>query len=185
VARRANIEDNCKGRFWEGRFQSQALLDEAGLLTAMAYVDLNPIRAGIAASPEESDFTSIYARIQELRRSSSAERDVGTRVPLLSFKSSQQSSGTTIPFDLSSYLELVDWTGRRIVKGKRGSIDKNVPSILQRLNIDVQVWERVMQPHGNVFGRALGRMSRLRSHAQTLRQCWIRGLTWAQRLYGT
>jgi hypothetical protein len=62
LARRANAENRCTGRFWEGRFQSQALLDEAGLLTAMAHVDLNPVRADIVDTPEESAFTrSVFA----------------------------------------------------------------------------------------------------------------------------
>lgn len=67
IARRANAEDQVTGRFWEGRFKSQALLDEQAILTAMAYVDLNPIRAALAETPEESQHTSVAERLSDLK----------------------------------------------------------------------------------------------------------------------
>ena len=73
IARQANAEDGAKGRFWEGRFKSQALLDEAAILSAMAYVDLNPIRAGIAETPEGSAHTSVAERLAGLMPESESE----------------------------------------------------------------------------------------------------------------
>jgi REP element-mobilizing transposase RayT len=187
LARRANAEDKCTGKFWEGRFRSQALLDDAGLLTAMAYVDLNPVRAGIAATPEESEFTSIYERIrgaiERPQAAATEEEGAPPQVPLRAFHTAG-SAGGTIPYRFEDYLALVDWTGRQIREGKRGHIDANLPPIIQRLNIDQDAWCLAMHPRGNVFGRAMGKLNHLRLHANTLGQSWVKGVRTAERLYG-
>jgi REP element-mobilizing transposase RayT len=196
LARRANDEDQCTGRFWEGRFKSQALLDEAGLLTAMVYVDLNPIRAGIAETPEQSEHTSIYARIQQHTSTRAARRHPEKRLrktkintltrfgtpSLLAFHEAG-SQHPTLPMQFIDYLQLVDWTGRITRADKQGAIEHGLPPVLMRLQIDPCRWMQIMRPGGNLFGRALGRYERLRSHAARLGQSWIKGLHAARRLY--
>ena len=111
IARKANKEDKCKGRFWEGRFKSQALLDEQALLTCMAYVDLNPIRAKMAERVEKSEYTSIFERIHgTCCHEEKACLDI-TCKPLFGFvagECNEQPQG--IPYAFIDYLELVDYS---------------------------------------------------------------------------
>jgi len=82
IARRSNQEDKCTGRFWEGRFKSQKLVDETALLACSAYVDLNPVRSGVVEVPEESRFTSVYERVQsetEVRKEKAVRKRVNLR----------------------------------------------------------------------------------------------------------
>ena len=142
IARRANEEDGCKGRFWEGRFKSQALLDEKALLACMAYVDLNPVRAGVAQTPEDSAHTSIKRRIDALQ-SSGQVPDVLAHQPkrLEPFVGNpRQPMPAGLAYRVEDYIELVDWTGRQIRDDKRGNIDVDQPPILDRLGIETEHW---------------------------------------------
>jgi len=130
IAREANAEDQCTGRFWEGRFKSQALLDEASLLAVMAYVDLNPIRAAMAETPEDSDFTSIQSRIQN--------DDEHLMLFVGGYKIGKPKG---IPFEWLDYLELVDWSGRVVHPKKKGFINRRQPPILRRLGLDEFSWQ--------------------------------------------
>ncbi|MBR9910430.1 MAG: transposase [Gammaproteobacteria bacterium] len=148
IARMANAEDNCTGHFWESRFKSQALFTEEALISCMAYVDLNPIRAGISRTPESSKHTSVRERIQPAFNLSEAIKDQNLATefnlpikPLLRFEDTvKRDTRTGIAYSLSDYLQLVDWTGRAIREDKTGSIPGKLPPILTRLNIPIEQW---------------------------------------------
>jgi REP element-mobilizing transposase RayT len=135
IAREANKEDGCTGRFWEGRFKSQALLDESALLACMAYVDLNPIRAKIAKTPEASKHTSIKKRILAVKNK---RPQPNTLMPFVG--NPQQNTLKGIAYQLQDYCELVEVTGRCIRDDKAGHIDNSHSPILERLGLDSQQW---------------------------------------------
>ncbi len=190
ISRKANAEDDCGGRFWESRFKSTALLDDAAVLTCLVYVDLNPIRAGIAEVPEESLFTSAEERIrgyrarqatQEGDRPSSGERPGPCRPDatcdqwLCPLESNSQRRGF-MAIDLPSYLEILDWTGRRIVEGKRGVIPDHLPPILIRLSVNPNRWLDSARRFGSLFSVAAGTEAHMKEAATRMGQKWVCGV---------
>jgi REP element-mobilizing transposase RayT len=209
IARQANAEDGVRGRFWEGRFKSQALLDEKALLAAMAYVDLNPVRAGIAKTPESSDYTSIQERVAgvpEKAQSGIAEQESTAgpppeirtldgkplrlerdthplpRAALMPFDATSRTPWA-VPFAFGDYLELVDWTGRAIRPDKRGHILPGHPRILDRLGIDperfIDYAERLLKEFGTAVG-APAAMASLCARRQTK---YLHGIRAARRMF--
>ncbi|WP_057831047.1 transposase [Colwellia sp. TT2012] len=160
IAVQANKEDKCTGRFWEGRFKSQALLDEAAIIACMAYVDLNPIRANIAISPETSNHTSIQQRIRAAKKA----KQPTLLCPFVG--NARQNSPKGLTFELKDYIELVELTGRCIREDKRSYIDNNLPSILTRLNISTENWLILTTQFRKVFHGAVGKPEALTEFCQ-------------------
>ncbi|MEW5973236.1 MAG: transposase [Pseudomonadota bacterium] len=212
IARQANAEDEVTGRFWEGRFKSQALLDEQAVLAAMAYVDLNPVRAGLAETPEASDFTSVKARLEAMRVEATNANDAGAdagdapelaltgrmdRPPAAAPKVRGQASGsallmpfdatgrfpTAVPFAFADYLELVDTLGRAVHPHKRGSIPEHIPAILGRLGVDAVTFMREAARLLKAFGSAVGCPARLAEHAAARNVRFLHGMRTARALF--
>lgn len=179
IARRANEEDDCAGRFWEGRFKSQAIPDDAALLACMSYVDLNPIRAGIVDTPVNSDFTSIQECIRHYHKILSqtgnrAEALISTPnmlLPLIGGEHKDKKQG--LNFSLIDYLELADWTGRAMRDNKTGSIPEQLEPILERLYIEPEVWLDSVQNYSNNYYTVVGTREAIRDYSAALGRKWF------------
>ena len=160
VARLANREDECKGRFWEGRFKCQALLDEAAVLACMAYVDLNPIRSGQADRPEDSDYTSAQERIE---KRCAASVEASWLCPIGGEYGRERRGILSLSRD--EYLSLLDWTGRQVRLDKPGAIPGHLAPLLERLDINQNRWVVTINRYGSLFHRVAGRVESITAAA--------------------
>jgi REP element-mobilizing transposase RayT len=171
IARRANREDDCTGRFWEGRFVCQALLDDSAVLGAMVYVDLNPVRAGLAATPEESLHTSVRKRARALKTHSRILKPVASSI-----------RSQLPPMVTDQYLSLVDWTGRSLHTGETGSIPTNIIPILQRLSMRSRQWLVQVPATESHYWRAIGATEAMIERARGTGLKWLQGIGTARAL---
>jgi REP element-mobilizing transposase RayT len=165
LARLANKEDDCTGTFWEARYKSIAILDEEALLATCAYIDLNPVAAGIATTPEDAPHTSIKQRVAHARKNGELETlqiaAAAKSVAAARIEADLEQSHWLCPFQdrttdgaaregmlpgfsLSSYLELVDWTARLCRTGK-SHITQEVAGIMARLGTTAEYWQSRLQ----------------------------------------
>ena len=167
IARRSNKEDKCKGRFWESRFKLQAILDLKALLRTLCYVDLNPVRARIAKTPETSLYTSVRRRLtKKVSGLMSFATTTHRKLPQsgIRFKA--------IPIGLEDYLNLLDYTGREIRQGKQGFIRTEAPPIMERLGYSPRSWVKAQRV-------SMGRMQRAVGSRESIeRYCEVVGLNW-------
>lgn len=188
IARQANKEDNVRGRFWEGRFKSQALVDERGLLAAMVYVDLNPVRAGIASDLKSSDFTSIQERLADQAKKISQHKKQSAPKGMASFHEQPAEEGRAraqgiLPIAFDDYVQLVVWTGEVLVND--GVYDpEDVPEALSGQGTSAAGWTLTQSSHAIDTATALGSPDAMQSLAEHRGKRSIRGIRVARCLAG-
>jgi hypothetical protein len=195
ISRKANKEDGVKGRFWESRFKCRALLDDAAIVAGMVYVDLNLIRASLAATPEDSDFTSIQERILAWWKIIVPANNSASVYPQKSDNtddSPSDSSSWLCPIDsddsrprilqitTDQYLDLVDRSGRILKTNQHGFIDPDLVPILLRIGANPNAWVNTISQFDSRFRIAAGLLSSLRTFARQLGRRWVIGLTAAK-----
>lgn len=176
LARIANKEDNCKGAFFEGRYKSIILLDEESILSVSAYIDLNAVSAGTAATPESGPYTSLHQRVAHVhaagREGDLAEALLGS-VPACRASGDLEDTLWLIPiedrrkqgsdvegmiegFTLGNYLLLVDYTGK-LKRADKVAIPQELDGVFERLGTSVNAWaERQFRlAIGSITGRVL------------------------------
>ena len=205
VAREANRQDECTGRFWEGRFKAQVLLDDAAILACLQYVDLNAVRAAIAKSPETSDFSSAQDRIVDLKAAEAVSTadaqdnriEHGERAGWLSpialepkrqavrakVTDRRASNKGCLSIGLGDYLQLLDWTGRQIRSGKRGAMPENLEPMFERLGISAELWVDCVVNFRKWFRSSVGRPKSMESAAATRGQNRAISISSARRIF--
>jgi hypothetical protein len=165
------------------------------------HVDLNPIRAALAQTPETSDHTSAQRRIQARQAAAAAlssptaasgeapvvapsatapdaclapvalQEAATAPGPLPSLSPARCSDKGFLPMSLHEYLELLDWTGRQMAAGKRGAMPAELEPILVRLGIPADDCLDLTQNFGRLFQRVAGGCPALERERQSAATC--------------
>jgi hypothetical protein len=199
IARRANDEDQCRGSFWESRFKCRECTSESAVLVCGIYVDLNPIRAGEADSPETARYTSVFQRLmaESQPKNSSKRADgwmaeltlrpetkAGEKLAYSSRTGRRASDLGIIPISLENYVNLLNWTANVIKSGQRDTIPSDLEAVLDHLDVNHEAWLETIEDYEKSFCHAVGPPASLAKVAERLDACHIKGTPAARRIFG-
>ncbi len=178
IALRANREDCCSGRFWESRFKSQALLDERAILSCMIYVDLNPIRAGVATTLENSHYTSIKRRLNSIKTGKQPSE-------LRCLKTSFNSNINSINIELSCYIEILYQTAARLKNNQQKATSnmKIKSKLLRQFGIQEKNWLILTSQIEEEFSYVVGSVVCMEKYKKKVNQKKLKGISAALRLF--
>ena len=198
IARRANAEDGCHGKFFESRFKCRECADSHGMLICALYVDLNPIKAGEALSPRTARYTSAYQRIKaQDQRSGSPNRADGWLGELTLRGESLQDEAIAyssrwgrrasdlglLPISFKDYLRLLEWTARQLRSGRLQNIPQDVEALLDRLKVNEEAWLDTFERYDQVFCHAVGTPVSLAKVAERMDRRCLKGTSACRRLF--
>lgn len=190
LARLANRQDQTRGKFFEGRHKTVAILDEESLLAAAVYIDLSLAGANDRAGKDVQSFTSLNVRTKHLKRSSRpASPKAGKRAKTSGSRRTEQAEdslwlcpiedrsrlgssreGMFEGLPLKSYLDLVAFSGRLLQKSST-PVPRDLSRIFDRLEASPEDWRLRLDAlrQGRLLGRVLAASrGRLQEVAQSL-----------------
>ena len=158
-------------------FSCPNLLDVGAILACSIYIDLNEIRADLAATPENSPNTSAYRRILRGSCGRCAEASASVVLPDKSAcPAIKPWRHGFLPVSLDEYLKLLDWCGRQVRGDKAGSIPEDLAPIVERLGIVAEELVDTIREFPQRFRHLAGTVEQFRKRAAQAGRRWLQGV---------
>ena len=198
IARRANAEDDCTGRFFESRFKCRECVDDAGKLLCGLYVDLNPLKAGEATSPETARYSSAYQRILARQQAPDAPDRADGWLAELSLRDGPEEDLTKVyssrtgrrasdlgvlSISWDNYYQLLAWTWQEMRSGHRSTVPQDLQAVLDQLQVQADTWVDSIRDYEETFGHAVGGAAGLAAVAERMQRRCLRGAPACRRVF--
>ena len=198
IARRANAEDDCTGRFWENRFKCRECTDQSAVLLCGIYVDLNAFRAGEADAPGRRATHRIFQRLQArgMRKNAAdrpdawlgeltlqPERKSDEALAYTSRSGRRASDQGILPISLDDYVQLLKWTAEQVRSGQRSTIPQDLVTVLDHMEVKHDAWLDSVEDYEQAFGHAVGRPESLVAVAQRMELKHLKGISACRNVF--